>query len=341
MKNRSPLLGYNHNIRYSGRLFHVQTEDSGINNPHLFTHLFHAGTILASKRTDYSASDDEGSVQKTMQAQHKAMLKELRAGAFDVRIGQFFGEPVTHGDAAPAPHLAAADEDERTAPSPRVSAAALGLATHEPSAPSALGDRTDPDPIPLAAASPRPDAASPFSALPDIDIDMDEASMPDSPFGPPRAPSAAPLPAPPPIGLGPPSPRAPTPLLTPLQSPTTAPVRPPARPAPRPIAEPAPYVSPPRTAFDLPPPPQANPAPPRAAPRPTMVFGSGVVAPRRPMGPPSAAPPLPSVSPSAFAAAPSSFGGGGRAPDTIFGEDMEKSLDEVILAYLAEDPPEK
>ena len=52
MKVRSPVLGYNHNVRYAGRLWHVQTEDSGVQNPHLFTHLFHDGTILATKRLD-------------------------------------------------------------------------------------------------------------------------------------------------------------------------------------------------------------------------------------------------------------------------------------------------
>lgn len=94
MKTRSPVLGYNHNIRYAGRLWHVQTEDSGVQNPHLFTHLFHDGTILATKRLDYDPSSDAGVVQKLMQAQHKAMLRELKQGAFDDKITRFFGTPV-------------------------------------------------------------------------------------------------------------------------------------------------------------------------------------------------------------------------------------------------------
>jgi hypothetical protein len=94
MKQRSPVLGYNHNVRYAGRLWHVQTEDSGANNPHVFTHLFHDGTILATKRLDYDPASDVPAVQKLMQAQHKAMLRELKAGSFDEKIGKFFGEPV-------------------------------------------------------------------------------------------------------------------------------------------------------------------------------------------------------------------------------------------------------
>ena len=94
MKPRSPVLGYNHNVRYAGRLWHVQTEDSGVNNPHIFTHLFHEGTILATKRADYDPASEVGAVQKVMQVQHKAMLRDLKAGAFDEKITRFFGTPI-------------------------------------------------------------------------------------------------------------------------------------------------------------------------------------------------------------------------------------------------------
>jgi hypothetical protein len=46
--------GFNHNISHSGRVFHVQTEDSGINNPNIVTHLFVGGNILASRKTSYA-----------------------------------------------------------------------------------------------------------------------------------------------------------------------------------------------------------------------------------------------------------------------------------------------
>ena len=94
MKPRSPVLGYNHNVRYAARLWHVQTEDSGVNNPHIFTHLFHEGTILATKRADYDPTSDVAAVQKVMQVQHKAMLRDLKAGAFDEKITRFFGTPI-------------------------------------------------------------------------------------------------------------------------------------------------------------------------------------------------------------------------------------------------------
>ena len=50
---RSPVLGYNHNLRHGGRVFHVQTEDSGQGYARLHTHLFFEGTILSSKKQEY------------------------------------------------------------------------------------------------------------------------------------------------------------------------------------------------------------------------------------------------------------------------------------------------
>ena len=52
---QSPQLGYNHNIPHRGRLYHVQTEDSGVEKAHIFTHVFYDGTIISSKKVEYAA----------------------------------------------------------------------------------------------------------------------------------------------------------------------------------------------------------------------------------------------------------------------------------------------
>ena len=82
MKPRSPVLGYNHNVRYAERLWHVQTEDSGVGNPHIFTHLFHDGTILATKRIDEIA---RGTFGFRLQPRQKRARKD---GAMNMLIGQ-------------------------------------------------------------------------------------------------------------------------------------------------------------------------------------------------------------------------------------------------------------
>ena len=93
---RSPVLGYNHNLRYGGRTFHVQTEDSGLGYARLYTHLFYEGTILSSKKQEYDPAAPEDSVRAAMQQLHKAMIRELTHREHDPRISAFFiarGEP--------------------------------------------------------------------------------------------------------------------------------------------------------------------------------------------------------------------------------------------------------
>ncbi len=93
---RSPVLGYNHNLRYGGRTFHVQTEDSGQGYARVYTHLFYQGTILSSKKEEYDPAAPEDSVRAAMQKLHKAMIRELTHREHDARISAFFtarGEP--------------------------------------------------------------------------------------------------------------------------------------------------------------------------------------------------------------------------------------------------------
>ncbi len=82
--------GFNHNIRYRGRIFHCQTEDSGIANPHIITHLFVGGNILATKKTSYAdivkADHLEEVVTELMKDQHKEFIKRLISGTFDQSI---------------------------------------------------------------------------------------------------------------------------------------------------------------------------------------------------------------------------------------------------------------
>lgn len=91
MAKRSPILGYNHNVRYRGLVFHVQTEDSGLLSPHLFTHLFYAGVIISTRKLVYDAGSAEDAIKSLMQAQHKAVMKDLKRGHFDDKIDQYLG----------------------------------------------------------------------------------------------------------------------------------------------------------------------------------------------------------------------------------------------------------
>ena len=79
--------GFNHNVSHKGRVFHVQTEDSGVNNPTIVTLLYVGGNILASKKTSYAELVGSANlaelVRQRMEEQHKQMLKNLVAGKYD------------------------------------------------------------------------------------------------------------------------------------------------------------------------------------------------------------------------------------------------------------------
>src|SRR6185369_15873219 len=81
------VLGFNHNVMYKGEVFHVQTEDSGVSNPHIITLLYKGGVILCSKKTSYSdilkMDNLEVVVEELMKEQHKEMMRRLKAGEFD------------------------------------------------------------------------------------------------------------------------------------------------------------------------------------------------------------------------------------------------------------------
>lgn len=128
-KTPPPMLGFNNNVRHHGRIFHIQTEDSGVKRPHIFTHLFgDGGRILKSVRTDYSehvgAADMAATVKRMMKEQHKAMFVALRAGELDDVIEAAFGPPPK--SVRPRPAVAEeAPSSPTAAPSPEELAARI------------------------------------------------------------------------------------------------------------------------------------------------------------------------------------------------------------------------
>jgi hypothetical protein len=83
--------GFNTNVRYRGRIFHVQTEDSGAENPHIITLLYEGGAILDSRKQSYAdevdAADLDTIVREMMEEQHRSAVQSLKSGALDRLIG--------------------------------------------------------------------------------------------------------------------------------------------------------------------------------------------------------------------------------------------------------------
>jgi len=112
--------GYNHNVLYKGVLFHIQTEDSGVSKPQITTLLYRDGTIIASKKTDYSdivrVEMLEKVVEDLMKEQHKEMLRRLKSGEFDGRA--FPTSPAGDSQQAPPEPQPTHVIEEASAPSP-------------------------------------------------------------------------------------------------------------------------------------------------------------------------------------------------------------------------------
>ena len=116
--------GYNHNIFYKGVAFHIQTEDSGIRNPLITTLLYRGGSIIASKKTDYSdiimADMLEKVVEDLMKEQHKEMLRRLKSGEFDSRIASTpeAGSPQESSPVSPIASQAAPPSEQKKTTQP-------------------------------------------------------------------------------------------------------------------------------------------------------------------------------------------------------------------------------
>ena len=155
---RSPVLGYNHNLRYGGRTFHVQTEDSGLGYARLYTHLFYEGTILSSKKEEYDPAAHEDTVRAAMQKLHKAMIRELTHREHDARISAFFiarGEPAMLASPA-APVVVEVAAPVAVAPAPVDAAVPAAPLAPEPIVfdPASVGQAL-PAPAPPAPAPPK------------------------------------------------------------------------------------------------------------------------------------------------------------------------------------------
>jgi hypothetical protein len=102
---RTPLGGYNHNVLYQERMFHAQTEDSGLERTRIFTHLFHDGAVVETLRMDYghlTKDEDEAErVRQLMQQQHKQVLRRLKTGELDKQIARLLGSPSDAADSPP------------------------------------------------------------------------------------------------------------------------------------------------------------------------------------------------------------------------------------------------
>ena len=81
------ITGFNTDIEHEGIVYHVQTEDKGLETPLMLTLVYTRGEILASKRVRYddliASGFDEKVLAKRLSRQHKLICAAIRAGRLD------------------------------------------------------------------------------------------------------------------------------------------------------------------------------------------------------------------------------------------------------------------
>ena len=328
MKAQSPLLGFNNNVKHKGRVFHIQTEDSGARHPHIITHLFaDGGRILKTTKTSYAehvgADGMAETVRSMMKEQHKAMFIALRDGDFD----HLFEDTAVKvsGTGAIAPTMPAPPSEVRAAaaavaapaPSPkfeppkRASVVAPNAGREvSPTAATVTSLETAGAPPPPHAVAATPGAAT-LGSGPSVDVDLDALERAAAEAQTPYFQQIHDLPPPPAAVLG-------KKRTSDVPGATAGSYR---SVTPGSTGQPHIVTPPPAPPVDK---VEKQPADrPRTAQQPS----AGRYAPSRPAA--------------IFATTRPAEGA------SIFGEDLisEKSLDEVILSYLAEDldsqPPKK
>lgn len=90
------ITGFNTDVDFEGRVFHVQTEDKGLENPVIESLVYTAGEIITSRRASYadllrSPEYSDGELQRRMEAQHQAIIREIMSGRFDPEGPRPFG----------------------------------------------------------------------------------------------------------------------------------------------------------------------------------------------------------------------------------------------------------
>jgi hypothetical protein len=78
------ITGFNTDIEHDGVVYHVQTEDKGLDSPLILSLVYAGGAILASKRTPYqdliAAGFNEEALAERLKRQHKLICAAIRAG---------------------------------------------------------------------------------------------------------------------------------------------------------------------------------------------------------------------------------------------------------------------
>lgn len=81
------ITGFNTDIEHNEKIYHIQTEDKGLQNPYIESLVYVGGEILACKKTSYAEQLERGADEKVigglMEQQHRTMIAAIKRGRLD------------------------------------------------------------------------------------------------------------------------------------------------------------------------------------------------------------------------------------------------------------------
>jgi hypothetical protein len=128
------ITGYNTDVEYDGVVYHVQTEDKGLQSPIILSLVYIGGAILASKRAPYddliASGFDQQVLAERLQRQHKLICAAVLAGRIKdlKRMSERDSPPVPAAEQTVAPEPAPPAIVEAPPPPPSVEAEPSPLA---------------------------------------------------------------------------------------------------------------------------------------------------------------------------------------------------------------------
>jgi len=93
------ITGFNTDVDHDDRVFHVQTEDKGLDHPIVESLIYCGGEIIDTRRASYAELVEledfsEDAVLERMETQHQTMIREILNGRFDTDGPKPFGHNI-------------------------------------------------------------------------------------------------------------------------------------------------------------------------------------------------------------------------------------------------------
>ena len=192
------ITGYNTDVEHDGVVYHVQTEDKGLDSPLILSLVYSGGAILASKRSHYddliASGFSEEALAERLKRQHRLICAAIHTGRIEElkRMGQT-GPLSLSQTSIKAPQTPEAEAPPPESQPPPDSAPSLGVAPPadaQSSAEPVVTSADDPSAEPVISSAPPTDAytvhdhrrQSPLGELPKVGEGLRVKLLDERPF---------------------------------------------------------------------------------------------------------------------------------------------------------------